>query len=244
MVELELQYLVRLQELDLTSGWPDDLHQSLTSLEETLESLRLGLVLALESADPVNVVPSWQVIEDLLSTVISPGWHDTRRVPNLIPRQLTESELDQWETWANAVHEHRGRSIAVAIRRMLQSISGRFNPDDVLVDAVIVWENLFGAAQETTLRITTSLAWLLGSDANDRERRQKEYKVLYQARSDIVHGSVSAKTKKVPEQSRAAVLVSLGALREVFGRRSELTKLKDGAARSAAVMLNKKPDGS
>jgi len=52
----------------------------------------------------------------------------------------------------------------------------------------------------------------------------------------------NSRVKRVPEQARAAVFVSRQALRVILNERSDLTKLKDGAARSMEVMLNAHPE--
>jgi hypothetical protein len=59
----------------------------------------------------------------------------------------------------------------------------------MLVDAVIVWENVFDAKQETTMRVTSSLAWLLGDSVQDKQAKQRTYKTIYELHSGIVHGS-------------------------------------------------------
>lgn len=60
----------------------------------------------------------------------------------------------------------------------------RRNPDDALLDAVIAWENLVGADEgETTLRITTALAWLLNRSPSERAATEERLRVLYRLRS-------------------------------------------------------------
>jgi hypothetical protein len=222
--------------------WPDHLRWSQESVAAMLETIRLALVLALDTEAPVNIVSSWQVVLDPLEHLLSPGWSDTRQVPNLIPKQLTGAEASDWLDWVKRVHEHRTPSVAVAIRRMLQAIAERRSPDDVLVDAVIVWENLFGAAVETTLRVTSSMAWLLGDDAADRANKQKEYKDLYAARSGIVHGSLTkAKSAQLAEQAHRTVAISRAALRTVFRDRTDLLHINSSEKRSLAMMLGATP---
>jgi hypothetical protein len=238
VVELDVPYVVRVQRLSPGVGWPDDLLQPMQMVDEAVESLRLGLVLALDSAEPVNVALSWQFALDPLVNGLSPSWNDTRRLPNLVPRQLTIAETQAWATWAKRVHEHRTPAIAVSIRRLLQAIGTRNSPDDVLVDAIIVWENLFGASQETGLRLTSSLAWLLGKTAAERMQLQNDFKKLYSARSDIVHGSDKVKSREIPKQSREAVQVSIAALRIVFSERTDLLALGSSSRRSLALMLD------
>jgi hypothetical protein len=121
---------------------------------------------------------------------------------------------------------------------MLQAVAERNSPENVLVDAVIVWENLFGASQETTLRISTALAWLLGKDASDREGLQKKFKSLYALRSGIVHGSARVKVGEIPAASKETVAISLSVLRELFENRPHLLAVASSEARGNALLLN------
>jgi len=59
------------------------------------------------------------------------GWNDTRRTPNLVPRQLDEDCDENWKMWAERVRKHRTPNTAIAVRRMLQAIGERNNPEDV-----------------------------------------------------------------------------------------------------------------
>lgn len=73
---------------------------------------------------------------------------------------------------------HRG-GVRGSSRGLLVGESGSQGRCHLLVDAVILWDNPFGARTETTLRVTSSLAWLLGSSAVDRKSKQKHYKDIY-----------------------------------------------------------------
>jgi hypothetical protein len=194
--------------------------------------------LALEEDQPALIVQSWQLTVDPFAHAVLPGWNDTRQTPNLLPRQLATEQVEAWAKWSVLVRSHRTPSTAVAVRRMLQSLGERRNPDDVLVDAVVVWENLFGASTETTMRICTALAWLLGTNAADRAKLQSQYKKLYALRSNIVHGSPKVATEKVPEASRAAVQTSLSALRKLFEHRPDLLAEKTSEERGNKLLLD------
>jgi hypothetical protein len=120
-------------------------------------------------------------------------------------------------------------------------VSERRRAEDVLVDAVIVWENLFGAKNDTTLRVSSSLAWLLGTSPADRLERQRQYKNIYQLRSDIVHGSASIKDKVVQSSSTEAVAISIAALRKIFDEKPYLLTIDDSALRSLHLIHNVEP---
>ncbi len=237
VLSMEVPYKVLLGEVKVEDPWPTDLSAIQNAVAQDVESLRMGLALAIEGDPPALVVQSWQLTIDPLASAALPGWNDTRRTPNLMPRKLTQGQVESWSIWTQRVKNHRSPSTAVAIRRMLQALGERYNPEDVLVDAVIVWENLFGASQETTLRISTALAWLLGKDASDRASLQKQYRDLYVLRSDIVHGSAKLASDKIPVASRRTVAISLTALRELFEKRTDLLAETSSRARGNKLLL-------
>lgn len=238
---MEMPYEIFIGEVALDEEWPAGLMNIQTALAEDIESLQLGLALSLTEDQPTLIALSWQLRIDPLAGRALPGWRDTKRLTNLMPRQLTEEQAENWKVWAQRIRKHRSPSIAVAVRRMLQAFSERYNAEDVLVDAVIVWENLFGASQETTLRISTALAWLLGEDAESRATLQKRYKELYGLRSNIVHGSPKVSVTRVNEASREAVGISMAALRKLFEHRVDLLAEKTSEARGNKLLLDLNP---
>ena len=127
-------------------------------------------------------------------------------------------------------------SVGAAIRRMLMATAERRRADDILVDAVIVWESLFGAPQEATLRVTSSLALLLGGSAQDHRDRQKAYKRVSHCRSQVVHGK-QPKPDTVYQHSQEAVETSIQALRAIFTTHSSLLMAKDSEERSLRILV-------
>ena len=235
VLEFEVPYLVRLGQFDIAAGWPDELQVGYRKLEEIIQNVRLGLLLACPDVRPI-LIPTWQVILDPLTQGTGAGWSDAKQTPGLTPTQLTEAQASEWKIWATNIQTHRIPTIGVAIRRMLASIAERRSPDDVLVDAVIVWENLFGAKTETTLRVSSSLAWLLGNSAADRRTRQTRYKKIYGVRSDVVHGAAAVNPTQLQEFSTEAVQISIDALRAVFGTHTALLKIATSEERSLHML--------
>lgn len=82
-------------------------------------------------------------------------------------------------------------SITVAINRLLSAVCDRDNPDDVLIDAVMCWENIIGVNGETTFRVCAAAATLLSNNTNDTKMLFKSMKTIYSDRSNLVHGSSS-----------------------------------------------------
>ena len=108
---------------------------------------------------------------------------------------------------------------------------------DRLVDAVIVWENLFGTSEgEPTLRISASLAWLLADDPVRREELQRKLRSLYRERSRIVHGAMQEEPA-LAESANAALRVAREALLVLLWERPDLIGLPDGATRSLRLMM-------
>ena len=238
VLEFEVPYELRIQQRDenFLDEWPDDLLANFRLIEEYVQNMRLGLLLALPEKRPI-LAQTWQVLMDPFESTEGSGWSDPRySVVGLSPIQLTAEETAKWRQWTVKIGELRTPSIAVAIRRMLMAVAERRSPDDVLVDAVIVWENLFGASTETTLRVSSSLAWLLGDTPEKRRGLQAEYKRIYGFRSTVVHGTAAIDQKKLQQYAQEAVQISIEALKKIFQSRPELLELKSSEDRSLAIL--------
>ncbi|MEJ3406106.1 hypothetical protein WDJ51_15330 [Rathayibacter sp. YIM 133350] len=235
VLEIEVPYSLRIRSLDVTQPWPESLLVSARAVEAAVENLRLGLLLAFPDRRAVVHV-SWQTQLDPLSSHRLAGWNDLTRAVGLMPMNLSSPQIGQWRDWAIRVQQHRTPSTAVAVRRMLASVAERRTMEDVLVDAVIVWENLFGAKTETTLRVCSSLAWLLGTSADDRKARLARYKKIYAFRSAVVHGAASINQQQLQEFALESVEISMDALRAIFESRPELLAIPTSEERSLEIM--------
>lgn len=134
-------------------------------------------------------------------------------------------------------------SIPIAITRLLHAVSEvKPRPEDTLIDAIVVWKNLFGTPQESTMRITFSMARILAETAEERRDRWNDSKSIYTLRSDIAHGNPKSE-KLSPAQlngaAQRAVPISVELLRTVMLSHAHLlTDHKNDAERSAAVLLS------
>lgn len=235
VAEIDVPYIVSLKDIDMGVPWSEELRVGFRKIEEAVENLRLGLLLAFQDERLVLHL-SWQVMLDPLTQYHGASWQDVTRAVNLMPTSLTKMQVTKWKKWAKLVGARRIPTIGVAIRRMLAAVAERRTPEDILVDAVIVWENLFGARTETTLRVSSSLAWLLGDGPDDRKERQSKYKKIYDFRSKVVHGSPDVNEQKLTEYSQDAVQISINALVTIFGERVELLEIKSSEERSIEII--------
>lgn len=235
VIETTMDYRIRLGER--TAGkWPSDLSRLRQSLHDLVEAIRLGLALTDTQDDPVLVLQSWAVTLDPLSHGPNIRWSEVEQNRKLVPRQLTVADVQAWRGWTERLLAQDTSNVAIATRRVLQAIGERQMLDDVLIDSIMAWENLFGAEQETTFRVCGSLAWLLADDVAERKTLMRELKKIYALRSRIVHGSASLGPAD-HAASRRALRVSLDALRAILQHRPDLLTEVDGPARSNRVLL-------
>ncbi|MFK4088778.1 hypothetical protein ACI2LF_31980 [Kribbella sp. NPDC020789] len=238
VLETTMTYRIKLGPLSPEMSWPANLTALRTEWETLIEDVRLAVALTSAVGSPtIIVVPSWTLTADLLGQGPGLEWANTRQDFRLEPRRLTQAEVVDWGEWLERVRTTKGRErLEVAIRRLLQARGSQRSIDDIFIDAVMVWENLFGGAGETTLRITTSLAWLLAKDYESRKALAKELKDIYTLRSRIVHGAKQTSPSDVPLANRA-VQIAADALRVLYTQRPELMGEHDGTARSNRIML-------
>lgn len=238
VLETTSRYRIKLARFNPGQDWPLDLVELRQSLEAAHEDVRLALALSMPPGSPAMVIgPSWIATVDLLATGQNVSWYDPGRAYRLHPRQLDLGKAAAWGKWIERVQNTTTRKrIEIATRRLLLASGERLKPDDVLIDAVIVWENLFGAPGEATLRISGALACLLAASIEEREKLKMELAKIYDLRSKIVHGSTQLSAGDQPKVDRA-LQIATDALRVLFESRPDLIAQSDGAARSTRLLL-------
>jgi hypothetical protein len=236
IMQTSIPYRIKIGEVDLADDWPEGFNPH-KLIQKRVQNVQLGLVLSNDLEPRTVVLQSWMRILDPLF-MGSFSSKSPQLMRNIYPHRLSGEQVADWKRWAVLVAENRQKSIDIAIRRVLSAISERNTPEDMLVDAVIVWENLFGARQETTMRVTASLAWLLGSGIEDRKHKQSQYKRIYELRSGVVHGSID-ELRKAEDRNRPvqALETAISALRIVFKDRPDLLGEADSALRSNRLLL-------
>jgi hypothetical protein len=224
--------------------WPTQLDATADERRATtkpVDCIRAGFTLA-GIVTNGSLVATWRCEVDPLEGLgCSIGWSDSRR-SRIFPHQLSEDEVDRWTEWMELswkFYDH----IPIAITRLLRAVSEiKPRPEDTLIDAIVVWENIFGTPQESTMRITFSMARILAQTPEERRDRWNDFKSIYTLRSDIVHGndkSEKLSPAKLYDAANRAVLISVELLRTVMVSHSKLlTDHKNGAERSAVVLLS------
>lgn len=151
-------------------AWPAPL-----AWEETrrrVECIQLAAILATERplGQWVTAVHAWTWTANPLSHGPSLSWADSRSMTNFMPSELSPSECDAVATWIDLIDKCWTPRLDIAVRRLLSAANKRTDPADRLVDAVIVWESIFGTSQgEIRFRVSTAMAWLLADDIAERE---------------------------------------------------------------------------
>lgn len=223
---------------DVPEPWPT--MPGMDASRRRLEGLQLALLLATQRpvGSWVTARLAWQWTADLFGHGGNVSWSNTTQQPGFMPYRLGEDECKAIEYWADLVGQRWSDKIDIGVRRLLSAANARTDMADRLVDAVIVWENLFGTSQgETRLRVSSAMAWLLQpADSEAREALQPQLRKIYDARSSIVHGGQASESMLV-DQANAALTYARDILRLLFRDRANVLALPDGAARSNRLIL-------
>jgi len=236
VLQFNTRYAMRIRNQGFDEPWIPALKRTSEDVDNAAETIRLGLILS--TGDPRwSIYPSWRAVAEPLSFGATLGWNDPSLASGVVPTRLTTSQVSDWKRWVSLVHDHR-EHIGVGVRRMLLAINERKYPEDVLLDAVIVWENLFGIKDGTTEGVTDALAHLLTPPGPARETAKGRYRRVYKIRSDIVHGARKIDNWTLNHVGAEAVAVSIAALQEMFANRQDLLQMASSLRRNVAVRNN------
>lgn len=231
---LETSISIQVHVGDDGNSWQSE---SMDDLGELIDKVRLAFALAMTR-------PTKPIIYTMWTTAILPMGNmeafpltDPQFMAPRTPTLLDTDEVASWKNWIDVITAVDMSRMRVAMTRTLKAMTERRDPSDRLIDAVIAWESLFGAVNESTLRVSASLARLLHSTGEARETAQKAYQKIYQARSDIVHANETKTTvAQIDEYGRTAIDASLRALSLMLTTHNRLLSLKS-SARSTQVLL-------
>jgi hypothetical protein len=196
----------------------------------------LAATLSISYDPPIAVNPTWTAT---FSPIIPGAWTTWREISKhtMAPlRAITRDEVEAWKYWISTISAVGLGGVDIAARRIQAAIAERDNQVDRFVDSVVAWENLFGGDGEMTLRISSSLAWLLGDDAKHRLELQKKIKDLYTLRSKVVHGAKHLDDGDAAVSATSGLKIAINALREIYTKHPQLVSL-DGTKRSVSMIL-------
>ncbi len=222
LLRAELPYSVTLQSVaeNVTpTVWPST--ATLTSLHEVVQRVRAALLLATDEAVLAGE-PAWGFfLEPLGSSHSQPYPIPTQPVRTL---RLNEGEVARWRRALGALERHAdGDHLRVALSRLRSAAEPGRRRDDAIIDAMICLEALFGARSDSTLRVTGSVARLLGTDLESRRELKRRVADLYALRSAIVHGA-DVDHAKVADGSSEAVRIAREVVAAILDR-DELVRL-------------------
>ncbi|MER5965942.1 hypothetical protein [Streptomyces sp. NPDC002057] len=238
LLEYRFPYRLRLSG-DLSESWVDsDEMRPPADINRLALRLRFALMLSMDSTPRAQLIQTWVAFDEPPRPGSSISWSDPRHGAGFTPVRLTSEDVDRWCEWFDILNDSRVDKIELALSRILRALAERRDPSDVLVDSVIAWENLFGTKDgEPTFRITMCLTKLLKEGLEERVKFRTELGKIYALRSRVVHGSGELKATDMVK-CQEALDVAISAIRVLVSRRQDILDLKDGALRSAALLLD------
>ncbi|MFJ3928054.1 hypothetical protein [Streptomyces sp. NPDC090022] len=210
---------------------------SCSHLERRVQDVRLAFALAMEDPHLPPLLPTWAKVENPIADSTGSTMTEIARLRQRTPTRLSVEQAEEWERWIAVLDGLALENLGHASQRLLRAITERQDPVDALVDAVIVWESIFGTHSEITFRVCASLARLLCQTLEARLAFMKQAKGVYTMRSKIVHGASDVRMEKISESRDVAVQVAIAALRTVLRDRPDLLAFTDSGKRSEHIML-------
>jgi len=212
--------LDRAAEVPIPPANPNDSRR----IVEAVTRLPLACCLALDQARRVAPLETWR-------TVLTPFTYSGYSQPYVFapPRShtvtLTPPECDEVEAWARSIQDHHAESIDVSAFRLVSAVGQRLAIADKLIDAVIVWENLFGTTPETSFRLCAAITKLLEPEVLKRLALMKQLQKVYGLRSTVAHGSTS-EGADLQGAANEAIETAVRCLRAMYRDRVDLMPLR------------------
>jgi hypothetical protein len=137
----------------------------------------------------------------------------------------------------SGVADRHRPTLDLALRRLLAAATMRTDPIDAFVDALVVWEALFGTSTEVSFRVTATIAKLLQPGTGEERRKLvKELKGLYGKRSRLVHGGPEPAAAVIEADRDRAIEVAIACFKLLYRDRADLIPISSGE-RSDKVLL-------
>jgi hypothetical protein len=192
-----------------------------TELETRIQKTTLSLLLLNESPR-LSAVPTRTVA---VTPFFGTGWGARGYSPEPVPGpqgSLTPDHVGDLLATAALVESRHAPTLAIPARRLISALSARHDIEDGLVDAVVAWESLFAGTEagELSFRIAAAIAWLLGTDAEERLALHREIAGLYGLRSRILHRGGAG--RDVSDERDRAVDVGVRAIKALLEEQPDL----------------------
>lgn len=207
-------------------------------LQDRISRARMAVLLASRDGETLAVGQSFLTIPNPLAQ--GGSWSRSPLawpVAQFHSRPLSvedEPAIQSWDALLGTIPQ----GLKTGQQRLLAAVSERYSPHDGFIDAVITWENLFGAKGDTSLRVCGSIARVLHpANAEESAAFYREAKVLYDKRSGLVHGGENRITQAEAVKFRdRAVHIAIDAWRSVLSS-DRLREAKDSPERGNLVMI-------
>ena len=183
-------------------------HEAATRAREMGQIVTYAVGLGSNPEDPAGAMLG--VVGGLLPFGMPGGGRQVRTIgvsSRTVP--LSDSETCEIARWMADLDAVPLRRIEVALRRLVRALTERVDRDDVIIDAVIAWENLV----EHRDAPTASVLWGIRNLTNDAGWSRRRIEAVYKTRSDIIHGDSSGSRDA---DARDAVRIGLDATRQVL----------------------------
>jgi hypothetical protein len=119
---------------------------------------------------------------------------------------------------------------------VVSALAQRVDVQDRLIDAVIAWENLFGAMPETSFRLCAAITKLITSQTSERRTRLARLLKIYKLRSRVAHGS-GEDAAALQVAADESIDIAINCLRILYTDRADLLSLKP-SDRADTLLLN------
>lgn len=237
VMQVDARVRVKVADNGAETGIPWTMHPVDASATIAGEStVLLAATLGIKNDPPVAIYPTWSIRFSPLMEDFATG-RDTAERRTIAPLvALSHEEVAAWGNWISRISDVGLNGVEVAARRIQLAIAERDSPLDRFVDSIIAWENIFGGGSEMTLRISASLALLLGKDIGHRQQIYDEARKLYMLRGKVVHGADTMKSKDMPASAAAGLRVAIDAMRKLYEELPDIVPLT-GEKRSLAMLL-------
>lgn len=205
-------------------------------IQKRIDGIRLAMILASEGdrviAPSHSFTTSFSPLDMNRSWSTNPYRWPTVRYEQAIINTDDAKRINYWIKKASRAP----KSLHVSVKRLISAATERIDDADAFIDAVMVWENMFGAKEETGLRIRSSIGLLLEpKDKDMRTKTIKTIKELYNKRSRLVHGSPDVELSKIYEDRQAAIDYAIRAFKKVLSSK-KLLSAKDSAERGHMII--------